>query len=152
MYNIKYEKRSDLRRELLTKILFNIWLRYVRHTCNKWRRKILSLRYKNQSFAFADSRQLIIINYEIRTSCFWEMRTKERAILSVCCSTNRRKYKSDTSVKKNNIISSNYRLLDSEQRTEKRFVKNIQKRLARTISFETIAESQHWYWKREINK
>ena len=147
MHNIEYEKRFDFKRELLTEILFNIWLRYVKHTCNKWQRKIFFLRYKNQSSAFADSRQSIIINYKIRTSCFRKMRTKERIILFICCSTNQRKYKNDTSVRKNNIISSNYRSFDFEQKIEKRFVENIQKWFIQTVFFETIAELQHWYWK-----
>ena len=133
MYNIKYEKQFDLKRKLLTRILFNIWLRYVKHTCNKWRRKILFFRYKNQSFALADSRQSVIINYEIQTSCFRKMRTKERAILFICYSTNRRKYKNDTNVRKNNIISLNYRSPDFKQKAEKRFIENIQKRFIRTV-------------------
>ena len=125
MHNIEYEKRFDFRRELLTEISFNTWLWYVKHTCNKWRRKILFLWYKNQSFAFADSRQSAIINYKIRMLCFRKMRTKERAVLFVCCSINRRKYKNDTNVRKDNIISLNYRSFDFEQEVEKRFVEDI---------------------------
>ena len=46
------------------------------------------------------------------------MRTKERAILFIYYLTNRKKYKNDTNVKKNNIILSNYRLFDFEQKVE----------------------------------
>ena len=53
------------------------------------------------------------------------MCTKERATLFVCCSTNRKKYKNDTNVRKNNIISLNYRSFNSEQKIKKRFVENI---------------------------
>ena len=56
-----------------------------------------------------------------------KMRIKERVILFVCYSTNRRKYKNNTNVRKNNIILLNYRLFSFEQKVEKRFVKNIQK-------------------------
>ena len=56
------------------------------------------------------------------------MRIKERAVLFVCYSTNWKKYKNDTNVKKNNIISSNYRSLGFEQKVKKQFVENIQKR------------------------
>ena len=71
------------------------------------------------------------------------MRTKERAILFVCCLTNRKKYKNDTSVRKDSIISLNYQSFDFEQKIEKRFVENIQKQFVRIIFFETIAKLQH---------
>ena len=68
---------------------------------------------------------------------------KERIILLIYCSTNRRRYKNDINIRKNNIISSNYRLFDFELKVEKQFIKNIQKRFIRTVFFETIAELQH---------
>ena len=71
------------------------------------------------------------------------MRTKKRAILFVYYLINRRKYKNNTNVRKNNIILLNYRLFGFEQKIEKYFVKNIQKRFIRTVFFETIAELQH---------
>ena len=71
------------------------------------------------------------------------MCTKKRAVLFVCYLTDRKRYKNDTNVRKNSVISSNYRSLDFEQKVKKRFVENIQKRFIRTIIFETIAESQH---------
>ena len=46
MYKAEYEKWFDFKRELLTEILINFWLRYVKYTSNKWWRRVLSLRYK----------------------------------------------------------------------------------------------------------